>query len=282
MAKSILGDINKNKSFGIECFGVRLSLKAGRSEMLDSLKSLIGTTFPVEWREVSARTAGHAFEIVEDKAGFALYKNEQLVIKSDSCEKCLNALESNLRLTVAEFAPELVFLHAGVVGWNGEAVIIPGKSFSGKTTLVAEFVRRGCDYLSDEYAIIDREGLIYPFPKKLSVRGIIDDFTQTELDVEHFGGKRAPKPLPAGSLVLTEYRRDMVENKIPRTAAGSVGAGILACIANSISIRRQPQAVLEILNKVVARCRILQSERGEASEFVEHFLKFLSGGASEK
>src|ERR1044071_2065737 len=44
-------------------------------------------------------------------------------------------LESHLRLYVAERAPRRVFVHAGVVGWRGPAVLIPGRRLSGKTSL---------------------------------------------------------------------------------------------------------------------------------------------------
>jgi hypothetical protein len=92
--------------------------------------------------------------------------------------------ERRVRLTVAEFAIGKVFLHAGVVAWNNRALIIPAKSFQGKTTLVAELVKKGAVYYSDEYAVLDEDGLVHPFPKKLSMRGIIDDYQQIDVPVE--------------------------------------------------------------------------------------------------
>src|SRR4051795_2847365 len=38
---------------------------------------------------------------------------------------------------IPDRSPRRVFIHAGVVGWNGGAILIPGASFSGKTRLVA-------------------------------------------------------------------------------------------------------------------------------------------------
>jgi hypothetical protein len=41
----------------------------------------------------------------------------------------------NWRLTVAEFAVGRVFIHAGVIAWKGQAVVMPDRSFYGKTAL---------------------------------------------------------------------------------------------------------------------------------------------------
>jgi hypothetical protein len=219
----------------------------------------------------TASSFEHRFCFLEDAGQFSVFKNNLEIGVAGSLEKGFGILESNLRLTAAEFTKQVVFLHAGVVGWEGKALIIPGKSFSGKTTLVAEFVKRGFLYLSDEYAVIDKQGLIHPFPKKLSVRGIIDDFTQMDFDVEQLGGKRGVEPLPAGFLLVTEYRRNAF---VAQLSEASAGAGMMACLANSISIRQQPQLVLEVIDSMLARCRIFQNERGAARAFVDLFMEF--------
>jgi hypothetical protein len=80
-------------------------------------------------------------------------------------------LESEIRQTVAKGAARRTFVHAGVVGWNGRAILVPGRSRSGKTTLVAELVKAGAQYLSDEFAVLDGRGRVHPFAKPLSIRG---------------------------------------------------------------------------------------------------------------
>ena len=52
-------------------------------------------------------------------------------------------LESELRQSLAARSRQRTFVHAGVVGWRGQAIVVPGRSRSGKTTLVAELVRAG-------------------------------------------------------------------------------------------------------------------------------------------
>jgi len=62
-------------------------------------------------------------------------------------------------------------IHAGVVSYGGQGVILAADSGHGKTTLVLELVRRGFKFLSDEMAALGRaDRLVYPFPRSLRVR----------------------------------------------------------------------------------------------------------------
>src|SRR5947209_9646962 len=47
----------------------------------------------------------------------------------------LGVLEVKLRHYLALHAPDHVFIHAGVVALDGVGIVLPGNSFSGKTTL---------------------------------------------------------------------------------------------------------------------------------------------------
>ncbi|HET6210294.1 MAG TPA: hypothetical protein VFD94_07920, partial [Jatrophihabitans sp.] len=49
-------------------------------------------------------------------------------------------------------------LHAGVVTYPGAAVVIPGSSGLGKSTLTAALVQAGFGYLSDEVLAVPRTG----------------------------------------------------------------------------------------------------------------------------
>jgi hypothetical protein len=105
-----------------------------------------------------------------------------------SFEPALEALESDLHRSVAERARRWCFVHAGVVGWRGRVIVIPGRSHSGKTTLVAEWLRAGALYYSDEYAVFDAMGRVHAYAKPLSLR---QNGAATRYAVEALGG-RAP------------------------------------------------------------------------------------------
>lgn len=262
--------------FVFETYGVGIGIRVNAEFLIDNLRAAMNFLFPTGWREISCRKVDfdeleHLFSIYKNKNGeFKIYKNGEYVASLFDAEK-LDALESQLRLTVAEFAEDFVFLHAGAVAYRDKAIIIPAKSFAGKTTLVAELTKRGLEYYSDEYAVIDRQGLLHPFPKKLSVRGIIDDYTQIEMDVEEWGGIKGQKPIDVGLILVTKYKKQAKFLPVEVSA----GEGIIESIANSVSIRQNPQMVLQVLSIVANQAKTIKTNRGEAAKFADKFLDYL-------
>jgi hypothetical protein len=171
---------------------------------------------------------------------------------------------------VAEVSPQRLFVHAGVVGWQGRAILIPGRSHSGKSTLVAALVRAGATYYSDEYAVIDRQGRVHPYPKPLSLR----DGPGGEASrhpVESLGGKVGSKPLPIALVLVSHYRA----GASGRMQCLSPGRGLLALLANTVSARRQPALALGTLRQVASQALIIKVTRGEAGDTAVRFLTFL-------
>src|SRR4051794_32268330 len=58
-----------------------------------------------------------------------------LIIKTFDWQELLERVENSVQMNVAEYNQTRVFVHAGVVGWKGRAILVPGRSFAGKTTL---------------------------------------------------------------------------------------------------------------------------------------------------
>src|SRR6185436_16438379 len=133
------------------------------------------------------------------------YWNLMRFARTRSFDDLLEQFESHLQLTVAEFAPRRVFVHAGVVAWNGKAIVVPGSSFSGKSTLVAELLRAGATYYSDEYAVIDERGRVHPYPRQLRIRAA-DSTWPKRVNATEFGSSIGLKPLPIGVVVSTRFK----------------------------------------------------------------------------
>ena len=72
-----------------------------------------------------------------------LYADAVRLARTKDTDEVLEALERHLHLYVAEKARRKVFVHAGVVGWRGSAIVIPGRTLSGKSTLVKALVEAG-------------------------------------------------------------------------------------------------------------------------------------------
>lgn len=63
-----------------------------------------------------------------------------------------------------------IVLHAAAAGRDGRAVLLPGPTEAGKTTLVAGLARAGLAYLTDEAVALSLDdGAAEPFPKPLSL-----------------------------------------------------------------------------------------------------------------
>src|SRR5208283_5118090 len=112
-------------------------------------------------------------------------------------------------------------------------ILIPGLSCSGKTTLVAALVGAGATYYSDEYAVLDKEGCVHPYAKRLSIR-VPDDKIRIRCRPNELGGTQGVDPIPVGLIVVTQYR--IGASWRPRLL--SPGRAVLALIDNTVSIRR--------------------------------------------
>ncbi len=67
--------------------------------------------------------------------------------------------------------PNHYLLHAGVVSWENQGIVICGASNQGKSTLTLKLVENGFKFLSDEVASIDLASCeLSPFPRALGFR----------------------------------------------------------------------------------------------------------------
>jgi hypothetical protein len=266
-----------NKYIAIESFGVRLKVCAARRDLLEEIETRISKILPEGFYEkISPLRAVHSFSVRRNNsAEYVLFKGRKKITFGNEREIFLKYLDSQIRLTIAEFAESRVFVHAGVVAWKGKAIILPAKSFRGKTTLVKELTKLGAKYYSDEYAVLDEEGFVHPFPKMLSIRGLGDKYQQTDYSVETFGGTKGVAPLPVGMVLLTEFESGAEWQ--PQVL--SEGLGIIEMLSHTIPIRYNPKFSLKVLNKTVNRAIIVQTKRGEAEEFAVKLLSFFENKA---
>lgn len=201
-----------------------------------------------------------------------LYDGILLACRTLDADELLERFESSVRLKVAENAKRKVFVHAGVVGWKGRAIVVPGRSFSGKTSLVAALVRAGATYLSDEYAVLDRRGRVFPYLKPLSLR-LGDDETQTHVAVEDLGGTASTDPLPIGHVISTHF----VDGATWKPRVLTEGEAVLAMLAHTVPARRDPETVLDVLHRVAGKSTVLKGKRGDADSTAAAILARIDG-----
>ncbi len=259
-----------NHSMVIESYGVPVRLASTSVELFSALAPLLDANLP-GWKKVNGRAvAEHEFQYRWNASGLdSVYKDGLRLDVRRKRDSALAMLASQIRMCIAEFAPEHIFIHAGAVCIDGVGVILPARSMHGKTTLTAELVRQGAVYYSDEYAVIGLDGLVYPFPKSLSMRGILEGRAQVDIPVEQFGGKQGDEPVRIGLVVVTEYK----ERSRWRPKTLSVGEAFLEVIKHTVPIRRNTAVVIPTLTSVLEKAVIIKSFRSEAPKTAESIIK---------
>src|SRR5687768_9985476 len=120
-------------------YGVRVGIRTNKPEVLESLDRY----FPLGWKPSAADRVHHLYSLIvggEDRPNVRrfhmLYVVAVRVSRPMDLHDIFALLKYDLEVYDAEQARHRVFVHAGAVGWNGRAIILPGQTRSGKTTLV--------------------------------------------------------------------------------------------------------------------------------------------------
>ena len=261
----------QTRSIAFESYGVRVLVDvpdAGSARRIEPL-------LPERRRSCEAADPDLSYVLRSDgAAGFDVLAGRSAICVSAELDVALAVLETQIRTAIALLAADSVFVHAGVVAYRGRAVLVPGTSFSGKTTLVAALVRAGASYLSDEYAVLDDDGLVHAYPKPLSMRAP-GSHRQTETRVESIGGTQGEGTVPVGLIVVTAFRPGAEWAPKRRSA----GQGALALLANTVPARERPGECLRAVRAACETALVLEGERGEAAAAAPDLLGALQGAA---
>jgi len=251
-------------------FGVPIGVRVSVPELLDQVLARIPTGWKRRRSTVVDRLycfAGGAPSRRNMRSFHLLYADVQRLARVENSLELLEIFESDLSSYIAQAARPWLFVHAGVIGWKERAILIPGRSFSGKSTLVKAFLHAGATYYSDEFAVLDERGRVHPFPKPLSIR-VGSEERQMRVRVEDLGAKTGVAPLPVGLVLLTQF--ESAVRWRPREL--SYGQGVLGLLSNTPAARIRPDGALKILAASVGKATILRGSRGEAAETVQSLL----------
>ena len=258
--------------FSFESYGLRLGVRVNDPSVLPRIVERL----PPGWKPTRSSNPREIYSLFVGGAArpgvrrvHLVYQGPTRVSRTHDLDEAIEALESDLRLYVAMWANRRVFVHAGVVEWQGQAIVLPGPSYSGKSTLVDALVRAGARYYSDEYAVLDPRGRVHPYPAPLSLR-----VPGVAWPVRHSSSRSnsAPaKPLPVGLVAVSHYRPRACWR--PQTL--TPGQGILAMLANTVPARLKPKDSLVAIERALSHTRALKGFRGEADEAADRLLRAL-------
>jgi|SRR5271166_2951990 len=170
-----------------------------------------------------------AFELVFDGETYSIRHNDTEVSRTHSRLDAILELNACLINFFIEACTEFLWLHAGAAARGGLAVLFPGPSMRGKSTIVSRLLSLGWTYLGDEMIALSIEnGKVYPFPQAPTLRTPIGGSELSEklsipktlsvVDPDRI----ARKPMTVGAIVFPAFRpsaRGILVNYGPSAAA---------------------------------------------------------------
>ncbi len=257
-----------------ETYGVRIGVRANDPSLLDRVPQCL----PPGWTPASSPAADVWYSIRRREVDgglrthYELLENDEKLAEGFRLSRLLDAMDSAVRLQVGVKSPDRLFVHAGAVVWNGRAIVIPGRSGAGKTSLVVALVKAGALYGSDEYAVLDDRGWLHPYARPISRRQGAHrrETLRAEADL---GGRAATVPVPVGLMVHTHYRPDAEWS----AHVVSPGESALALFANVLAARQRPAFAYSVLSNAVLNSVSLRSDRGDAGAAAAAILRYADG-----
>jgi hypothetical protein len=253
----------------VESYGLRLGIRVNQPEALARIEPHL----PPGAKAVPGTHVDRLFSLflgdgsARIKRYTLLYAGILRRARTFEVGEAFQALEADLRQAVAAGARRWVFVHAGVVGYRGRAILVPGRSGAGKSTLISELLRAGATYYSDEFAVLDARGRVHPFLKPLSLRregGRVESTPWSAL-----GAEAGTKPLRPLLVALATHR----SGSSWRPVRLSPGQALLAMMAHTVPVRRRPAASLRALKAALATAVVVKGSRGEAAATARMLLR---------
>ena len=248
--------------------GLRFGFRANESDLLPKFASIfVPGSIPTNFANLDFI---YSLGAEPRQQSYSACLGSRVLVKHASLKAALDSIESDLHHTIAKHSHKHLFLHAGVIGWRDRAVLFPGRTCAGKSTLIGALIRAGAVYFSDEFARIDACGLVHPFLRPLSFR---TPQGKSRLHPEQEKLKIASGPCPIGAIIATRYIADGVW----RPARLSPGQAALELLSSTVAVRLDPAKAMRHVGKLACSAYAVHSPRGEAEATVPLLLETLDG-----
>ena len=250
-----------------EAYGRRFAVEA-LPDALEALRPLL----PYGWHETRG-TAERTWRVAPGDDGTVQgFLDAVAVTSSGTVPGVVLQLAQDVELWVAETAEGLVFVHAGVVAVEGRAIVIPGPSRAGKSTLVAALVRAGAEYLSDEFAPLDARGLVHAYRRIPTQRA---DSPATAWDLSHLPTAPTP-PMPVALVASVRWE----PSAAPQLTTVSHAAAIMPLLGNTVCALTRSEEALDVLSTATRDALRVEGVRGEAPAMADELLGLLGRRAA--
>ncbi len=171
-------------------------------------------------------------------------------------------VESELSLFAAERLTDRVATHAAVVARGPSAILVPGPSGVGKSSLCVAAAKAGAKVLTDEYTLVDPStGLVTGWRRPVRVKRPGGGVDRLDLVVDS-------DPIAVGLVALVRYDASVSASWGPISGAEAV----VGLLANTVCARSRPDEALDAALAIVRRAPSVAGPRGDATEAIVRLL----------
>lgn len=235
--------------------GLRFGFQTNRRYLIRKLSSAFTPgSVPIEFADLDFV---YSLEQESERKSYTAYRESRTLIRRVSLEYALDSISSDLQHAIARYSRKRLFLHAGVIGWRGRTILFPGRTCTGKSTLVHALIQAGAVYFSDEFAIVDALGKVHPFARPLSLRS---PKGRSTVWPEKEGLKVASGPCRVGAIVATQYKL----NGSWCPSHLSPGQATLELLSNTVAVRSDPLRAMRYMGRLASSAIAIHSPRGDS------------------
>jgi len=265
--------------FSLDASGLSIAVRGDCEQTLAQLNRYLLPWVP---RETSLPVAPDLSFLVTrtDQADrFHLSLEDRVISPSEAMPYLFTLMQHEVDETLIGRLTDRAAIHAGVIALGGKAILLPGQSGSGKTSLVHELVRRGARYFSDEYAIVDPRGLVHRYPRALMIR----DDKQVQHPVLaaeiQSAGKTpvagdgaiasAPDPAAPGLILFLQYEPGSSFDVHPITH----GETLVGLLANTPHVLAEKPEIMAPLMAAARSAAGFEGRRGDVAQAADEILR---------
>lgn len=257
-----------SNGFDIRVFDCDINVEAVCPETYSILEHYVFPSLP------KAAAAGNypdlSIRLIRAGEHYQLWADGALVA---SVRRAIDLVPEIIRVLDDAVIPRLTTrraIHAGAVLLNGQALLLPGSTHSGKSSLVAELLKRGATYFSDEYALIDSEGCVHPYPRPLLLRN--DSLQQFPVLPSEWNAPIGDGPAPVGWMMSLEHQSSSAWSAV----AISQGEALLTLLQNTPhTLADSPDLVHRFL-RAVSSANCYAGRRPDVSQAVDQILRLVN------
>lgn len=168
------------------------------------------------------------------------------VMEFATSDELLFHIDKSITIALQHLRPDLLFVHAAALAWQGRVAVLSAPPGTGKSTLTLVAMQLGFEYFSDELAPIDLHRLtVSPYPRALYLKAppplphVLPSRALDHGGRYHIRGTpsaTASRDAPLGALIF--LRRD--DERFSGLRPISAASGATRLIANTLNLLAHP------------------------------------------